>query len=155
VLVFAPFIYVPMIGVAILTPAVEFARSVKVDGQRLTPVQFGIAAAIACFTAVVAAAIGIWGARLLLARRTNRLATYRVSLHWLHVRGVPNTPRKQSHRFHLPAGYASSILVLALNGRLLLLRDLIALIDAAPSGLSLSALSTWPAKGTSPLRRPA
>jgi hypothetical protein len=76
VLVFAPFIYVPMIGVAILTPAVEFARSVKVDGQRLTPVQFGIAAAIACFTAVVAAAIGIWGARLLLALRTNRLATY-------------------------------------------------------------------------------
>ena len=79
VLVFAPFIYVPLIGVAILSPGVQVARSMKVPGQRLTPLQFGISAAIACTTAVAAAALGIWVARRLLAWRTSQLAAYLAS----------------------------------------------------------------------------
>ncbi len=78
-LVFAPFFYVPLIGVAILSPGVQLARSVKAPGQRLTPVQFGICAAVVCATAIAAAAVGIWGARRLLAWRMNRLAAYLAS----------------------------------------------------------------------------
>jgi hypothetical protein len=51
----------------------------KLPGQRLTPAQFGISAAVVCATAVVAAAIGLWVARRLLAWRTNHLATYLAS----------------------------------------------------------------------------
>jgi hypothetical protein len=79
VLVFAPFIYVPVIGVAILSPGVTLARSVKAPGQRLTPAQFGISAAVVCLTALVAAAIGLWVARRLLAWRTRQLAAYLAS----------------------------------------------------------------------------
>jgi hypothetical protein len=79
VLVFAPLFYVPLVGIAILTPGVELARSMKLPGQRLTPAQFGISAAVVCATAVVAAAIGLWVARRLLAWRTNHLATYLAS----------------------------------------------------------------------------
>lgn len=75
-LVFAPFLYVPVIGVAILTPGVELARSVKVPGHRLTPAQFGISAVVVCATALAVAALGLWVARRLLAWRTNRLAAY-------------------------------------------------------------------------------
>lgn len=76
VLVFAPFFYVPLIGIAILSPGVELARSLKLSGQRLTPVQFGISAAVVCATAVIATAIGLWVARRLIAWRTNHLAAY-------------------------------------------------------------------------------
>ena len=79
VLVFAPFFYVPLIGIAILTPGVELARSMKLPGQRLTPAQFGISAAVVCATAVVAAAIGLWVARRLLTWRASRLAAYLAS----------------------------------------------------------------------------
>jgi hypothetical protein len=79
VLVFAPFFYVPLIGIAILSPGVELARSLKLSGQRLTPVQFGISAAVVCATAVVATAIGLWVARRLLAWRTNHLEAYLAS----------------------------------------------------------------------------
>ena len=65
VLAFAPFLYVPLMGLAILSPGVQLARSIKLPGQRLTPVQFGISAAVVCATAVVAAAIGLWVARRL------------------------------------------------------------------------------------------
>ena len=41
-LALAPFLYVPMIGLAILSPGVQLARSIKLPGQRLTPAQFGI-----------------------------------------------------------------------------------------------------------------
>jgi hypothetical protein len=75
-LAFAPFFYVPLIGGAILSPGVELARSIKLPGQRLTPAQFGISAAVICATAVVAAAIGLWVARRLLAWRTTHLAAY-------------------------------------------------------------------------------
>ena len=75
-LVFAPFFYVPVIGVAILTPGVELARSIKIPGQPLTANQFGISAAIVCVTAVIAAALGLWVARRLLAWRTERLTAY-------------------------------------------------------------------------------
>ena len=78
-LVFAPFIYVPVIGVAILSPGVLLARSIKFHGQRLTPAQFGISAAVVCLMALVAAAVGLWVSRRLLAWRTNRLATYLAS----------------------------------------------------------------------------
>jgi hypothetical protein len=70
---------VPLIGIAILSPGVELARSVKLPGQRLTPVQFGISAAVVCATAVVATAIGLWVARRLIAWRTNHLAAYLAS----------------------------------------------------------------------------
>jgi hypothetical protein len=40
------------------------------------PAQFGISAAVVCATAVVAAAIGLWVARRLLAWRTTHLAAY-------------------------------------------------------------------------------
>jgi hypothetical protein len=79
VLVFAPFFYVPLIGIAILSPGVELARSLKLSEQRLTPVQFGISAAVVCATAVVATAIGLWVARRLLAWRTNHLEAYLAS----------------------------------------------------------------------------
>ena len=79
VLVFAPFFYVPLIGIAILSPGVELARSLKLPGQRLTPVQFGISAAVVCATAVAATAIGLWVARRLLAWLTNHLAAYLAS----------------------------------------------------------------------------
>ena len=75
-LVFAPFLYVPLIGVAILSPGVQLARSMKLPGQRLTAAQFGVSAALVCVTAIVAAAVGIWVARRLLAWRTNKLAIY-------------------------------------------------------------------------------
>jgi hypothetical protein len=75
-LAFAPFFYVPLIGLAILSPGVQLARSIKLPGQRLTPAQFGISAAVVCATAVVAAAIGLWVARRLLAWRTTHLAAY-------------------------------------------------------------------------------
>ncbi|HEX7212167.1 MAG TPA: hypothetical protein VF241_14680, partial [Propionibacteriaceae bacterium] len=55
-LAFAPFLYVPLIGLAILSPGVQLARSIKLPDQRLTPAQFGISAAVVCATAVVAAA---------------------------------------------------------------------------------------------------
>ena len=76
VLAFAPFFYVPLIGLAILSPGVQLARSIKLPGQRLTPAQFGISAAVVCASAVVAAAIGLWVARRLLAWRTTHLAAY-------------------------------------------------------------------------------
>jgi hypothetical protein len=76
VLAFAPFFYVPLIGLAILSPGVQLARSIRLAGQRLTPAQFGISAAVVCATAVVAAAIGLWVARRLLAWRTTHLAAY-------------------------------------------------------------------------------
>jgi hypothetical protein len=76
VLALAPFIYVPLIGAAILTPGVELARSMKLPDQRLTAAQFGLACAVGCLTAVVAAAVGLWVARLLLAVRTARLGSY-------------------------------------------------------------------------------
>lgn len=79
VLAFAPFFYVPLIGVAILSPGVQLARSIKLPGQRLTPAQFGISAAVVCATAVVAAAVGLWVARRLLAWRTTDLAAYLVN----------------------------------------------------------------------------
>jgi hypothetical protein len=66
VLAFAPFLYVPLIGILILSPGVQLARSIKLPDQRLTPAQFGISAAVVCATAVVAAAIGLWVARRLL-----------------------------------------------------------------------------------------
>jgi len=75
-LVLAPFVYVPLVGVAILAPGVELARSMKVPGQRLSPAQFGISVAVACATAVAAAVLGLWIARRLLAFRTNHLAGY-------------------------------------------------------------------------------
>jgi hypothetical protein len=70
---------VPLIGIAILTPGVELARSIKLPGQRLTPAQFGISAAVVCATAVVTAAIGLWVARRLLTWRARRLAAYLAS----------------------------------------------------------------------------
>src|SRR3954470_16372340 len=73
---FAPFLYVPLIGIAILTPGVELARSVKQPGQRLTPPQFGVSAAVVCATAIAAAALGLWVARRLLAWRTRQLDAY-------------------------------------------------------------------------------
>jgi hypothetical protein len=76
VLVFAPFLYVPMIGIAILTPGVELARSLKLPDQRLTAAQFGIAAAVVCATAIVAAVLGLWVARRLPAWRTAHLTGY-------------------------------------------------------------------------------
>jgi hypothetical protein len=76
VLVLAPFVFVPLIGVAILTPAVEVARAIKLPGQRLTEAQFGVVAAVGCLAALVAAAVGLWGARPLLALRAHRLTTY-------------------------------------------------------------------------------
>jgi hypothetical protein len=78
-LALAPFLYVPLIGFAILSPGVQLARSIKVPSQLLTPAQFGISAAVVCATAVVAAAIGLWVARRLLAWRTTRLAAYLAS----------------------------------------------------------------------------
>lgn len=75
----APFFYVPLIGIAILSPGVALARSVKVPGQRLTSAQFGISAAVVCLTALVAAAIGLLVARRLLAWRTRQLAAYLAS----------------------------------------------------------------------------
>ena len=75
-LVLAPFLYVPVISVAILTPGVELARSVKARGHRLTPAQFGISAVVVCATALGVATLGLWVARRLLAWRTNRLAAY-------------------------------------------------------------------------------
>jgi hypothetical protein len=75
-LVFAPFLYVPLIGIAILTPGVELARSVKQPGQRLTPTQFGVSAAVVCATAIAAAALGLWVARRLLGWRTRQLDAY-------------------------------------------------------------------------------
>ena len=78
-LALAPFLYVPLIGVAILGPGVELARSMKVPGQRLSPTQFGISAAVVCATAVVAAVLGLWVARRLLAFRTHHLAGYLAS----------------------------------------------------------------------------
>jgi hypothetical protein len=79
VLVFAPFFYVPLIGVAILSPGVQLARSIKLPGERLTPAQFGLAAAVVCVTAIAAAAVGLWVARRLLAWRTANLAGYLAS----------------------------------------------------------------------------
>ena len=79
VLALAPFFYVPLIGLAILSPGVQLARSIKLPGQRLMPAQFGISAAVVCATAVVAAAIGLWVARRLLAWRTTRLTAYLAS----------------------------------------------------------------------------
>jgi len=79
VLAFAPFLYVPLIGVAILSPGVQLARSLKLSGERLTPVQFGVSAAVVCATAIVAAALGLWIARRLLAWRTTQLAGYLAS----------------------------------------------------------------------------
>ena len=76
VLAFAPFFYVPLIGILILSPGVQLARSIKLPDQRLTPAQFGISAAVVCATAVVAAAIGLWVARRLLAWRTTHLTAY-------------------------------------------------------------------------------
>lgn len=76
VLVLAPFVFVPLIGAAVLAPAIEVARSIKMPGQRLTEAQFGLVAALGCVAALLAAAIGLWGARPLLARRANRLTTY-------------------------------------------------------------------------------
>jgi hypothetical protein len=78
-LVFAPFFYVPLIGVAILSPGVQLARSMKLPGERLTPTQFGIAAAVVCATAIAAAAAGLWVARRLLAWRATHLAGYLAS----------------------------------------------------------------------------
>ena len=75
-LVMAPFVFVPLIGAAILTPAVEVARAIKVPGQRLTAGQFGLVAALGCLAALLAAAIGVWGVRPLLALRVHRLRTY-------------------------------------------------------------------------------
>jgi hypothetical protein len=74
-----PFFYVPLIRVAILSPGVQLARSLKLPGQRLTPVQFGISAGVVCPTAIIAAAIGPWIARRLLAWRTTHLAGYLAS----------------------------------------------------------------------------
>jgi hypothetical protein len=71
-----PFFSVPLIGLAILRPGVQLARSIKLPGQRLTPAQFGISAAVVCATAVVAATIGLWVARRLLAWRTTNLGAY-------------------------------------------------------------------------------
>jgi hypothetical protein len=79
VLVFAPFFYVPLVGVAILSPGVQLARSIKLPGERLTPAQFGLAAAVVCVTAIAAAAVGLWVARRLLAWRTAKLAGYLAS----------------------------------------------------------------------------
>jgi hypothetical protein len=70
---------VPLIGIAILSPGVELARSLKLPGQRLTPVQFGVSAAVVCATAVAATAIGLWVARRLIAWRTNHLTAYLAS----------------------------------------------------------------------------
>ena len=78
-LAFAPFFYVPLIGAAILSPGVQLARSIKLPDQPLTPAQFGISAAVVCATAVVAAAIGLWVARRLLAWRATHLAAYLAS----------------------------------------------------------------------------
>jgi hypothetical protein len=75
-LVLAPFVYVPLIGVVILSPGVGLAEYLKPSGHRLTPSQFGIAAAVACATAVVVAVIGLWVARRLIAWRTNYLSGY-------------------------------------------------------------------------------
>ena len=76
VLVFAPFLYVPVIGVGILAPGVQLARSLKAPGATLTPFQFGLSAALACATGLVAAALGLWIARRLLEARAPRLAGY-------------------------------------------------------------------------------
>ena len=75
-LVFAPFIYVPWIGSLILAPGVAIGNWMRLPGQRLTPVQFGISVAVACLMAVFVAFIGIWVSRRLLTARTDRLAAY-------------------------------------------------------------------------------
>jgi hypothetical protein len=75
-LVLAPFGYVPLVGGLIMLPAVALAKALRVSGQRLTDVQFGIAAAVACATMGVAAALGIAGARRLIGVRQDRLAAY-------------------------------------------------------------------------------
>ena len=51
-LVFAPFVYVPWIGSMIVAPGVALGNSMRLPGQRLTPVQFGISVAVACMMAV-------------------------------------------------------------------------------------------------------
>jgi hypothetical protein len=51
----------------------------KLPGERLTPTQFGIAAAVVCATAIAAAAAGLWVARRLLAWRATHLAGYLAS----------------------------------------------------------------------------
>ena len=61
-LVLAPFAYVPVIGGLILFPAVALAKALQVTGQRLTDVQFAVAAAVACATMGIAAVLGIAGA---------------------------------------------------------------------------------------------
>jgi hypothetical protein len=76
VLAFAPFFYVSLIAIAILTPGVELARSLKQPGLRLAPSQFGISAAIVCATAIAVAALGPWLPRRLLTWRTTHLASY-------------------------------------------------------------------------------
>jgi hypothetical protein len=74
--VLAPFAYVPVIGGLILFPAVVVAKTLQVSGQRLTDVQFAVAATVACATMGIAAALGIAGARVLLRVRHDRLAAY-------------------------------------------------------------------------------
>ena len=75
-LVFAPFVYVPWIGSMIVAPGVALGNSMRLPGQRLTPVQFGISVGAACMRTLVVAAIGIWGSRRLLTARTDRLEAY-------------------------------------------------------------------------------
>ena len=56
-----------MVGVGIHAAGVEPARSLKLPGHRLRPLQFGVSAAVACATAIVATVIGLRAARRLLA----------------------------------------------------------------------------------------
>ena len=92
VLAFAPFFYVPLIGLAILSPGVQLARSIKLPGQRLMPAQFGISAAVVCATAVVAAAVGLWVARRLLAWRPTWSPTSRTPREAKLTRGPVTQP---------------------------------------------------------------
>ena len=76
-LVFAPFLFVPVVGVAILAPSVVLSHwTLAGPPRRLTAAEFDLAAAVACVTAVVVCGLGIWGARRLLAIRADKLAAY-------------------------------------------------------------------------------
>ena len=60
-----------------MAPSVALSRW-RLGGtqRRLTEGEFDFAAAVACATAAAVGTLGLWGARLLLTRRTGRLSTY-------------------------------------------------------------------------------
>ena len=62
VLALAPFILVPIVGLAIMAPSVALSRW-RLGGaqRRLTEGEFDFAAAVACATAVAVCALGLWG----------------------------------------------------------------------------------------------